>query len=171
MQWWSALTHAHTDHQCLHFQLCTYHLSGNSNSRIVGSVGRDRSDETCILSDWINSHQAWSTCSFAWLAFIQHWPLGQCLGSGTSLSSHAHCSLISKSQNLLLQASEERVYLQMSHELRASSVHTAYLTVTGFCSENLQTRGGLHPNPHNKPPLKMQWAAKKGLLSIHFSDF
>jgi hypothetical protein len=44
-----------------------------------------------------------------------------------------------------------------SHEgFRASSVHTANLTVMGFCSENLQTRGCLHPNLHSKQPLRMQ---------------
>jgi hypothetical protein len=46
-------------------------------------------------------------------------------------------------------------------DVRESAIHTAYLTVMGFCSENLQIRGCLHPNPHNKLPLKIQWAAKK----------
>jgi hypothetical protein len=41
-------------------------------------------------------------------------------------------------------------------DVRESAIHTAYLTVMGFCSENLQIRGCLHPNPHNKLPLKIQ---------------
>jgi hypothetical protein len=56
-------------------------------------------------------------------------------------------------------------------DLRAYSIHTTNLTVTGFCSENLQTRGCLRPNLHSKPPLKMQWVAKKSILFVYFNDF